>query len=140
MPEFGVNEHDDSRLSELGLSATTGKAKSQRKIGSRSARSSNQRKPMKAIQFPDPPVTPSVLIVDEDLGFIWWLGEILAKAGCRVVPAMTCQEATSAAKSMKLKIDLIFVNPALDGTSAMLESFRRTHMPVRVIEVPAGPT
>jgi hypothetical protein len=27
---------------------------------------------------------PTVLIVDGDLGFIWWLGDVFAEAGCRI--------------------------------------------------------
>jgi two-component SAPR family response regulator len=78
------------------------------------------------------------LIVDENLGFVWWLGEILSKAGCTVVPALSCSEALSLSKQLSLKIDLIFVNTALSGSSAMVESLNRPHQPIRIIEVPAS--
>src|SRR5579864_7603483 len=32
----------------------------------------------------------TVLIVDDDLGFVWWLGDIFNEAGARCVPALSC--------------------------------------------------
>jgi hypothetical protein len=34
-----------------------------------------------------------VLIVDDDLGLVCWLGDILNEAGIRSIPALSCGEA-----------------------------------------------
>lgn len=119
------------------MSEKARKPKSQKGARRTSANSFAKREPMKGIYFIEPPRTPTVLIVDENLGFVWWLGEILSKAGCAVVPALSCSEALSLSKQLSLKIDLIFVNTALSGSSAMVESLNRSHQAVRIIEVPA---
>jgi hypothetical protein len=38
----------------------------------------------------DSPPQQTVLIVDPDLGLLFWLGEISTKAGCRTIPALDC--------------------------------------------------
>ena len=76
----------------------------------------------------------TVLIVDEDLGFLFWLGELLVEAGCQAVPAFGCLEAVSRIRQFNVKkLDAIFVNPALPGTSDMLHALGRTHGGLRII-------
>ena len=79
---------------------------------------------------------PTVLIVDEDLGFLWWLGDILGKAGCTVVPALSCQQATTFMKELNMNLDLVFVDPALNGLSSMLEALTEAQNKIKVVEVP----
>ncbi len=43
-----------------------------------------------------------VLIVDGDLGFLLWLGQLLAKAGYPVLPAGSCAEAFSHILSFRI--------------------------------------
>ncbi|MGD0437291.1 MAG: hypothetical protein ABSB86_12570 [Bryobacteraceae bacterium] len=69
---------------------------------------------------------PTVLVIDQDLGFVWWLGEIFHAAGCKVMPALSCREALSLAEAANLTVDLIVVNPALTGVSGMIKTLRRT--------------
>jgi DNA-binding response OmpR family regulator len=73
------------------------------------------------------PAVPAVLIVDEDVGFVWWLGEIFHDLGCRAVPALSCQDAISIAKTANLAPDLIIVNPVLPGVAGMIKALRRGH-------------
>jgi hypothetical protein len=40
-------------------------------------------------------VPPVVLILDTDLGFVVWLGEIFSEVGCEVVPALNSDQALS---------------------------------------------
>ena len=44
----------------------------------------------------------TVLIVDEDVGFVFWLGEILTKLGCRAVPALDCTQAVAITGALDL--------------------------------------
>ena len=43
----------------------------------------------------EPPRGPTILIVDEDVGFVWWLGELFSEFGYRSIPALSCRQALS---------------------------------------------
>ncbi len=79
----------------------------------------------------------TVLIVDEDLGFVWWLGEILHNAGCTVVPALDCQQALNLVRELGVRLDLAFVDPALIAYPSMLEILREGQQSIKVVEVPS---
>ena len=76
---------------------------------------------------------PTALIVDDDVGLIFWIGEIFGKAGWNLVPALNCRQAVSLAAMWDLYIDLVVVNPALNGVSEMVETLSRVHRPKIVI-------
>jgi len=76
---------------------------------------------------------PTALIVDDDVGLIFWIGEIFGKAGWNLVPALNCRQAVSLAAMWDLYIDLVVVNPALSGVSEMVETLSRVHRPKIVI-------
>jgi hypothetical protein len=42
----------------------------------------------------------TVLIVDDDLGFVCWLGELFTEPGCRPLPGLSCGEATAVTKQL----------------------------------------
>lgn len=83
---------------------------------------------------------PTVLIVDDDLGFIWWLGGAFGEAGCRVVPAFNCRQAFALTTTLNLEIDLIVVNPGLVGVSEMVEAMRIAHGTITIVAILNGPT
>ena len=87
----------------------------------------------------EPRRTPVVLIVDRDLGFVWWLGEILNSAGCHAVPALNCREALTLANEMKLDVDVLFVNPKLWGVSALTRSLSRANRSVKIVDIRKRP-
>jgi len=70
-----------------------------------------------------------VLIVDEDLGFVWWLGQIFSQAGCQVVPTLGSDQTVSLARDLNLKVDLIVVNPELAGISEMIQALSSARRP-----------
>jgi DNA-binding NtrC family response regulator len=76
---------------------------------------------------------PIVLIIDEDIGLVWWLGEILIEAGYRPVPALNSQEALSLSKALKLVPDVVVINPELPGVSALLRTLSRSSSPKIVL-------
>jgi len=41
------------------------------------------------------PPAMTVWIVDDDLGFVWWLGDIFSEVGCRALPALSCKDAVA---------------------------------------------
>ena len=76
---------------------------------------------------------PTALIVDDDVGLLFWFGEIFARAGWNAVPALNCRQAVSLAAMWDSYIDLVVVNPALGGISEMIETLSRVHRPKVVI-------
>jgi len=66
------------------------------------------------------PTGPTVLVADEDVGFIWWLAELLAEAGFRSIPALGCRQALSLVKSSGSAVELALVNPRLRGSARLV--------------------
>ena len=71
---------------------------------------------------------PVVLVVDDDLGLVCWLGQIFSEVDCRVVPALNCRQAVSLTAKLNVRVDVIVVNPELERVPEMIQklSFRRT--------------
>jgi DNA-binding NtrC family response regulator len=85
-------------------------------------------------------VTPSpsattVWIVDNDLGFVWWLGEVFTEAGCRTLPALSCEQALALIKSLNVGIDLLVVNPQLPGVLKMLQILSSAHPNLKIVAI-----
>jgi hypothetical protein len=81
------------------------------------------------------PQAPAVLIVDVDLGFVGWLGELFSEAGYRAVPALNCRQASSLIKKFRLDIDVIAIDAALPGASGMIELLQRSRRPLKIIAI-----
>ena len=73
--------------------------------------------------------SPLVLIVDEDLGFVWWLSEMFSAAGCQVVPALNPAEIVSITRELDLNIDMLVVNPDLAGIQETVEALSQSRSP-----------
>jgi hypothetical protein len=78
---------------------------------------------------------PTVLIVDDDLGFVWWLGDIFNEAGCRALPALDCGGAVVVAKRLGVEPDVIILNPSLPGVSQMLETYLLANPHVKIVTI-----
>ena|ERR1022692_110183 len=75
----------------------------------------------------------NILIVDNDLGFIFWLGAALVGAGYRPWPACSLSDAISVANRKPLsRLHLLVVNASLPGVSKLIAHFRRTQAHLRV--------
>jgi len=77
----------------------------------------------------------TVLIVDSDCGFVFWIGEIFAKAGCSAVPALDCQQAVSLTTKLNLKVDMVVVNPVLAGVSEMIRSLQSPNRLLKIVAI-----
>ncbi len=77
----------------------------------------------------EPSRAPVVLIVDEDLGFVWWLGQIFSEAGCQVLPALNFEQTASITRNLKLEVDVIVVNPDLAGIPKMIKALSYNRPP-----------
>jgi len=81
------------------------------------------------------PAATTVWIVDDDLGFVWWLGEVFTEAGCRTLPALSCEQALALMKSLNVGIDLLVVNPRLPGVIKMLQLLSRAHPNLKIAAI-----
>src|ERR1700683_2639528 len=85
--------------------------------------------PWRAWRVTEPSRAPVVLIVDEDLGFVWWLGQIFSQAGCQVVPTLNSEQTLSFTRDLNLKVDIIVVNPELAGIPDMIRALSTSRSP-----------
>ena len=79
-------------------------------------------------------VTKNILIVDKDLGFIFWLGTALAGASYQPWPACSPSDAISVVNRKPLtRLHLLIVNASLPGVSKLIAHFRHTQAHLKVI-------
>ena len=75
----------------------------------------------------------TVLIIDSDLGFVFWLGRILADAGCQPLAARDASEAGALLGQLNAEIDLLILNPSLAGADDFANALRRSRRNVRIL-------
>ena len=76
----------------------------------------------------------NILIVDNDLGFVFWLGEVLAGANYQPWPACSVSEALPIMdRKLLIPLDLLIVNPSLPGASHLIAHSRRSQAELKVI-------
>jgi DNA-binding response OmpR family regulator len=66
----------------------------------------------------------NVLIVDSDLGFVFWLGQALDAAGYDTLPARGVAEAISLLAEVRVRIDVILVRCTLAGAEKLVADLR----------------
>lgn len=74
----------------------------------------------------------TILILDDDLGFSFWLGHTLTAPHCDTFPAKSVAEAAALIGHFKLKIDFLIMNPAVPGASDFKRALRREQKHLRV--------
>ena len=85
--------------------------------------------------MPDLQGGTTVLIVEKDFGFAFWLAGIFNDAGCHVVPGLDCKQAISITKELNLKIDLVVVNPRLQRVADMIRTLQRSNLNLKIVAV-----
>ncbi|MBZ5595222.1 MAG: hypothetical protein LAP39_23505 [Acidobacteriia bacterium] len=66
----------------------------------------------------------NVLIVDNDLGFAFWLGRILDAAGYETLPAKGIGEALALLREVPVRIDVLMVLCSLPGANVFAAELR----------------
>ena len=61
----------------------------------------------------------TVLIIDEDSAFVFWLAKLLSDAGYYSLPGLNCQQALSHIRELNATIDAVIVDPNLPGVPEM---------------------
>ena len=74
-----------------------------------------------------------VLIIDQDLGFLMWLGELFTELGCQTVPALHCRQAVELARQLQLPISTLVVNPDLPGAAKTIKTLVASNPDARVV-------
>jgi hypothetical protein len=82
---------------------------------------------------------PTVLIVDDDLGFVWWLGSLFMEAGCLSLPGLNCGEAAALTKRLGVEPDLIVLNPSLTGAPNLLQHHLQTKPQSKIVTIGPAP-
>jgi response regulator RpfG family c-di-GMP phosphodiesterase len=80
-------------------------------------------------------VTTTVLVVDDDLGFVFWLGRTLAEIGYEVWPARSVPGALKLIGEFRPSVDLLIVNASLGGTARLIADLRHLQDDLKIISV-----
>jgi hypothetical protein len=73
------------------------------------------------------------LIIDDDLGFLMWLGEVFMELGCPAVPALHCRQALALTKRINLPVSTLLINPELRGAARFVERLLAINPDARVV-------
>jgi DNA-binding response OmpR family regulator len=77
----------------------------------------------------------TVLIVERDLGFAFWLGRALDRIGFGSFPAKDVSSAESLTRELNLAIDLLIIDPELPGATALIQKIKKLESTAKVIFV-----
>jgi CheY-like chemotaxis protein len=75
----------------------------------------------------------TLLIVDDDLGFRFWLAKSLEPFGHSVIPADTVSQARHLLRQVKLSLDQLIINPSVKGAAEFAASLRRRHSQLKIV-------
>lgn len=75
----------------------------------------------------------TVLIIDSDLGFVFWLGHGLDQAGYAAFPAQTAHDAKRLLDAMNVPINLLIINTGLRGAVDFVTALRRLNQDLKVV-------
>lgn len=81
------------------------------------------------------PHLKTVLILDDELGFVFWLGHLLDAAGYSALPAKSVPDAAMLIMQLDLRVDVLVINLALAGAADFIGAMHRSQMGVKVIGV-----
>jgi len=87
------------------------------------------------LNVPKPLVGLVALVVDDDPGFICWLGETLGEIGYQAAPALNTEEAVSLVARLNLQVDVVIVNPKLSGVSEMIQRWSCTYLALMIVAI-----
>lgn len=77
----------------------------------------------------------TVLIVDDDLGFAFWLGQALDQAGYETWPARSVTAAKSLLAEVRLAVDLLVITASLPRAGVLANYLGRHNPDLKIIAV-----
>lgn len=81
----------------------------------------------------------TILILDNDPGFLFWLGDLLHGAGLKPFPALNVSQATVLLGEFNLAIDVLVANLAVSGAGELARNLRHENHARIVAALPPGP-
>jgi hypothetical protein len=82
----------------------------------------------------------TVLIVDDDLGFVFWLGHALDTLSYSALPAKSVPDAAMLVMQLDLRVDLLIINPTLTGAADFISALHRSQKDARAIGILSHPS
>jgi hypothetical protein len=73
------------------------------------------------------------LIIDSDVGFMMWLGELFTELGWQAIPALSCRQALTLTKRLELPIRILIVNPEMRGAERTVKVLTAANPGVRLV-------
>jgi ActR/RegA family two-component response regulator len=77
----------------------------------------------------------TVLILDDDLGFVFWLGHVLDAAAYSTLPAKSVPDAALLVTQLGLTVDVLAINLALAEGLDFIAAMHRSQKDMRVIGI-----
>jgi len=81
------------------------------------------------------PTLKTVLILDDDLRFGFWLGHLLDAAAYSALPAKNVPDAALLVRQLNLRVDILVVNLAMAGGVEFIAALQRSYGTIQVIGV-----
>lgn len=75
----------------------------------------------------------TILLVDSDLGFIFWLGQALDAAGYSAVPAVNVASAAELIQEHRLSVETLIIDPFLPDAFPFISHLRQLHPDLHVV-------
>jgi hypothetical protein len=79
------------------------------------------------------PRSALTLIIDRDLGFLMWLGEVFTALGFQTIPALHCRQAQAMAQQLDLPIQILVIDPELRGAKRLVQRVAAANAGVRIV-------
>ena len=79
-----------------------------------------------------------VIVIDDDLGFVFWLGHAFDQAGYRAFPARNVSDAMALASDLDIEPGLVIIGGAQQGAVALVNAWRQKFNDLQVIWLEDG--
>lgn len=81
----------------------------------------------------------TVLLVDRDLGYLFWLGAALDDAGYITLPAKGATEAALLIMQLDLQVDVLIIDLTLPGAEELIKGLYRSRPNLKVVAPVSDP-
>jgi DNA-binding NtrC family response regulator len=88
--------------------------------------------------LPRADVQSDIIVIDDDLGFVFWLGHAFDQAGYRAFPARNVSDAMALASDLDVEPGLLIIGGAQQGAAALVNAWRRKFNDLQVIWLHEG--
>ena len=76
-----------------------------------------------------------ILILDCDLGFMMWLGQVFAELGYQTIPALTCRQALVLVRRFDLPVATLVLNWELRGARRLVKILAAENPGLQIITI-----